>query len=234
MSGYTYFVNVLHHLKNELKNIYSRFTPKRSRVLHDIPYFSQFESSELVLDYIEHKKKVIEDPLWMNSGAESPTEYEFWAWRACGMTCLKMILAHRNNETYPVAVLAKECQTYGGYDMSRDHLGLIYQPFCNYVRSKFKLKAEVSRSLTIHRIKHELSKGNYIITSVHPDIRDKDNSEPKHKGGHLVLVVGYDEDDQSIFVHNPSGTFNKSQSAYKLTYSGFSKFFSKKGIVIYK
>jgi hypothetical protein len=223
-------MKILDRFINAYKNLESLFAKVPKNINRDIPYHSQFESRELVHHFISEKITALEDPKWQNSGADSKEEYEFWAWRSCGMTCLKMILEQEGKGTHPIVNLAKECEKFGGYDRERDHLGLIYDPFCTFVKQKFNLNASVVRKLNVRRIKYELAQGNHIIVSVHPDIRDKNNPEPKRKGGHLVLLTGYEQDTVSI--HNPSGTHTISQEHYTLQDKEFLKFFAKRGIII--
>lgn len=214
------------------KSLFIQRRVKPSKVLFDVPYYSQFESLELVLKIINGEIKAEDDSLWKNSGAKDKEEYIFWSWRACGMTCLKMILDDMGKGQYPLVELARSCVKYGGYDPKRDDLGLIYKQFCIFVKKDFGIKAKVVKRLNIREIKRELGKGSYVIVSVHPDIRDRENPEPKRKGGHLVLVVGYDEDSKKLYINNPSGTYQISQKSYDLTEKEFEKFFAGRGVIL--
>jgi len=110
--------------------------------------------------------------------------------------------------------------------------GLQYKEFCIFAKEKFKLTARPVSILTLNQIKYEISKKNFVIISVHPDIRHPE-SVPPSQGGHLVLVVGYDDQKQGVYIHNPSGyESNNSQSNAFISYKNFHKFFANRGIVI--
>lgn len=201
-------------------------------MINNIKYFSQLESANLISGPIKINDD-FRDPLWDNSGALDEEEYNFWSKRACGMACLKMILNDLDKGVWPIVRLAKLCQKYGGYDL-RTNLGLIYKPFSLFLKEEFNLGAEVVENFDIKRIKAEIEKGNYSIVSVHPNIRNRDNKEPDKKGGHLVLVVGFDDFKRELIIHNPAGIYNLSQENYHLSEEEFNKFFARRGIVVYK
>ena len=42
------------------------------------PYYSQWESAELVPRFIDGSLRPAEDPRWADSGAQTPEQYEYW------------------------------------------------------------------------------------------------------------------------------------------------------------
>jgi len=211
------------YLSSFLAEIQSRIFPTRLSFHHAVPYFSQYESRELV-----------DDPKWKQSGAKTKDEYAYWSHNSCGMACLKMILKYKLNKEIPIVTLAKKCTEYGGYISKKDEAeGLFYEPFCLFVKEEFNINASVAPFLTLKRILFEISKNNLVITSAHPDIRDRNNPKPKGSGGHLVLITGYDLKKKTITIHNPSGSYQKSQEHYEMSFKEFKKFFAERGIVIY-
>jgi len=205
-----------------------------TKVINKIPYFSQWESPKLVGKIIERKILARDDQKWKNSGAKSPEEYEYWSWNICGMACLKMILASKFSKNYKMIELAKKCEEYGAYVQNGDKIdGLFYNPFKKLLEKEFRIKAKVFRIfLTIGRIKRELQNSNYLIASVSASIRKPDHT-PEHKGGHLVLITGFDDHKKTLFFHNPSGFFGKSQENCEISEKDFKKFFASRGILIY-
>ncbi|MBI2310325.1 C39 family peptidase [Candidatus Collierbacteria bacterium] len=205
-----------------------------TRVIKKIPYFSQWESSELVGKIIGGKIGAREDPGWELSGAKTSEEYEHWSWNICGMACLKMILASKFEEEHKTIELAKKCEGYGGYVQNREKIdGLFYKPFCKFLANEFQIKAKIFRMfLTIGRIKREVQRGNYFIVSVSSSIRDVAKI-PEHKSGHLILITGFDDRKKTLFLHNPSGLHGKSQKNYEITEKDFTKFFAGRGVLIY-
>src|SRR5581483_419670 len=60
-------------------------TQKKSFVHKNVPYYSQWESKQLVGKILSHEISAKEDMKWKNSGAETKEEYELWSFNVCGM-----------------------------------------------------------------------------------------------------------------------------------------------------
>jgi|SRR3989344_1765183 len=224
-------MNILFHIRKFLKSKKS-YIPKKKKILYkNVPYFSQWESKDLVNDIINKKISAKDDPLWRKSGAKNKEEYELWSWNACGMTCLKMILAYKFKKNIPVVELGKKCKEYEGY-VGENLDGLYYKPFIKFIKNEFKLDAKIISPMIILDIIKELERGNFIIASVSYEIRNP-NNKISFKGGHLVLIVGYDFETKIFFIHNPSGIDNKTQAFGKISFKDFDKSFACRGIVIY-
>lgn len=149
------------------------------------------------------------------------------------MACFKMILAHRNGVIVPLVALGKKCASHGGYSLPLEQShGLRYAPFVEFANNDFGITARAKAILPIARIVSVLARFHYVIASVHPSIRHV-TSRPKTKGGHLVLVVGYDLDKQLLYLHNPSGDSRASQEYVAISFKNFEKFFSHRGIIVY-
>lgn len=205
--------------------------PKRF-VHQNVPYFSQWESAELAGEILSQKISATEDPKWQDSGALSRKEYAEWSWNGCGMACLKMVLAHKQAIIIPLIVLAKQCLGYGGYQVPlKTSPGLFYQPFCTFVQKEYGLAAKANSALVRAAIIHALSLGKYVIASVNAEIHNPENN-PEKTGGHLVLIIGYDQEKNTVTFHNPSGRNQLNQEAVELSWHLFKKFFAYKGIVI--
>lgn len=208
-----------------------RRIPKRF-VLADVPYYAQWESRSLVAQILRGEVQARDDPRWKASGATSRTEYASWSWSGCGMACLKMILAHRNHMVVPLVTLGKKCAAYGGYDMPLEtSIGLKYGPFVRFVQQEFGVPAKAVTALTQAQIVHETARGNYVMASVNGAIRDV-MSSPKTRGGHLVLITGYDLAKQEFYIHNPSGGTPAVEIYAPVSFADFRKFFSGRGVVV--
>jgi peptidase C39-like protein len=199
-------------------------------VLNQVPYFSQWESPQLVPLILSGNMRASDDPLWPQSGATSPEEYEFWSWRVCGMACLRMALAYWRKITPATIFLAKECVSAGAYILRGDSVdGLIYAPFCTYVSSRWSLQSESYSKLPAKQISGYLQTGRLIILSVHPSIRNPAATPPR-QGGHLVLAVGATRNH--LLIHNPSGLPDDSQQFAAISWLDFNRFYAKRGIVL--
>jgi len=146
-----------------------------------------------------------------------------------------MILAARDKEAAVLRLvqLAKEAQHYGAFKVEGKTISpLHYAEFCVFVREKYGLKAKSVSALSLCQIKEEVSKGNFVIVSVHPSIRHPESTPPK-RGGHLILAVGYDDKRGGFYFHNPSGyQSNGSQDRAFVSYQQFRKFFAYRGVVV--
>ena len=213
-----------------------RHTVKKSRYpasyIHtDVPYFSQWESRELVEPIINGQMSSTDDRNWQNSGASTPEEYAEWSWNGCGMACLKMVIAATRREEIPLVELGKRAADYGVYTMPLDDSpGMFYKPFVKFICAEFGLRGKAESALTIPEIKQALGDSGYVIASVSHEIRFPDQV-PTQRGGHLVLVYGYDDNEKVMYLHNPSG-FIDTQENVAITEAAFAQFFDHKGIIV--
>lgn len=197
-----------------------------------IPYFSQWESRDLVELIINKQIDGRDDPRWRDSGAASKDEYAEWSWNGCGMACLKMILASTHNKAVPLVELGKKATEYGVYRLPlHSSEGMYYKPLVEFIRKEYGLRARAESALTLSEIKHAISGGGYAVVSVTPEIRFLDK-KPSKRSGHLVLVYGYNNEAKTIFLHNPSG-FKNTQEAVEVSEKSFSRFFDNKGVLVF-
>ncbi len=212
----------------------------RSYILYSMPYNSQWPSPEFV-DVIlktEDRNGML-DPNWKDYGTIDPEEYKLWSRNTCGMSCLRSILQYTKCITFPIMTLAKRCTEYGGYIPTSDDIeGMFYQPFVDYLKGDFNLNGRVANSLTLEQILQEVSRKNFVIASVSPLIRDP-RLIPPTRGGHLVLITGYDLDKSLsndecgvLYIHDSTGYYNKNQKYAEISINDFMKFFAEKGIII--
>jgi hypothetical protein len=196
------------------------------------PYFSQWESPELVPSFLDSSRTAEQDPEWHRSGAASPAEYAYWAVKTCGLACLKMILAARGEPVPPTMRLVDRALDRRAFvpipGTSRVH-GLIYRPFADWVAADYGIAAEVAGELTMAGLVSQVAAGAVVIASVHPWVRWPDRVPPD-RGGHLVLVTG--RHGAQLILNNPSGLPGVSQHATWIALSDFARFYAGRGIVI--
>ena len=149
------------------------------------------------------------------------------------MACTKMLLAGHTGKEVPLVTLGKKCAEYGGYTLPLEtSSGLIYHPYLEFIRKEFGWSGKVISHASAHQLFHELSRGRFVIASVNPAIRTPRQSTPKVKGGHLILLLGYDKTKDIIYFHNPSGISSQTQNYAQVSLNQFKKIFSGRGIVI--
>ncbi|MER5603514.1 C39 family peptidase [Streptomyces sp. NPDC002265] len=195
-----------------------------------VPYYSQWESRDLVPEFITGRLHAADDPLWQKSGAESPQEYAFWAPRMCGVACLRMALDYWRHPVPPSVPLVRELCEAGAYIREGDRVkGLIYQPFAVHVATRWGLAARSVPDLPAARLREIVGSGQLALVSVHKSVRTPD-IDPPHQGGHLVLAVGATE--ESVMLHNPSGLPDQSQEFAAVPWARFARFYAGRGVVL--
>jgi hypothetical protein len=196
------------------------------------PYYSQWESPELVPSFLDGSLTAEQDPRWRCSGAASPAQYAYWAVKTCGLACLKMILAARGEPVPPTMRLVERALAWRAFvpiaGTSRVH-GLIYRPFADWVAADYGILADVAADLTLDGLAGRLAGGAVVIASVHPWVRWPDRIPPD-RGGHLVLVTGRDQDQ--VILNNPSGLPCVSQHAAQVAPTDFARFYAGRGVVV--
>lgn len=195
-----------------------------------VPYYSQWESPELVPRFVDGTLDPAADPRWAASGARTAAEYGFWSPRVCGLACLRMILASRGRPVPPTMALVERALAWRAYIPDGDRvIGLIYRPFADWVGAEFEIKAEVCTDLTVGTIADAAAPATPVIASVHYSIRWPDCTPPT-TGGHLVLVTGAAAG--LLRLHNPSGLPGVSQRDVVLPATDFGRFFAGRGLLV--
>ncbi|MEV5730318.1 MULTISPECIES: C39 family peptidase [Streptomyces] len=197
---------------------------------HRVPYYSQWESRDLVPDFITGRLDAADDPLWQKSGADSPQEYAFWAPRMCGVACLRMALDFWRHPVPSSVPLVRELCEAGAYLRDGDTVkGLIYQPFAEHVSARWGLEAQSVPELPATRIPEIIASGRLVLLSVHKTVRTPD-VDPPSRGGHLVLAVGANE--ESVMLHNPSGLPGASQEFASVPWPRLDRFYAGRGVIL--
>jgi len=230
-------MNPLKKTRNNLLRLASRVryaaSKPKERYLHErVPYFCQWESRELAAKILDGIMPAEADPRWKDFGAGSPEEYALWSWNVCGMTCLKMILAGSRGIRVPLMDLARKCTGYGGYVVRGAVIdGLYYKPFARFAAKEYGLNVTVKPVMTQEDIIGALSRGLFVMASVSPEIR-KPEVVPAYRGGHLILMLGYDLKERVFYLNNPSGNTPQTQEYAVVRFDDFGKFFDSKGMLI--
>jgi len=107
-----------------------------------------------------------------------------------------------------------------------------YAEFAKWIRN-YGLRADIYSKLSIKGIQYALSQNKLVIISVNPNIRGYDTAPKMQKGGHLVLVVGYDRELGTITINNPSGFLSTdTQINHSLLIEEFKNYYAGRGIVL--
>ncbi len=220
---------------NLLHEVDARISRRSNKIINDVPLVVQFTtpaSAELSLTKV---LSPINDAAWPESGASTAEEYARWAFTMCGMACTAMALEYFLNVKIMPVKLAEEAVKYGVYEVSDEEISdMRYREFATWIKD-YGLRATVYSRLSRAGIELALSRGQLVIASVNPNIRGYKTAPIAQRGGHLVLVTGYDRTASTLTINNPSGfVSNDSQRQHTMTTIEFAKYFAGRGIVLQK
>ncbi len=227
------FSRLLQEAKNLFYELQAMLSSVGARVDIDTPYVCQFSIPEHAEPSLKKTLDPSADPHWKETGASSPERYAAWAFTMCGMASTAMALGYFKDKNIKPAELAEDALRSGVYSEDGSEISSMkYKEFANWVR-KYGLVANVYSKLSVKGIQHALSQGKLAIVSVSPNIRGYDTAPADQRGGHLVLVVGYDRDTGTISINNPSGFVNpNSQIKHSIPVATFKKYYAGRGILL--
>ncbi len=224
----------LQELQNFLYNIRTYFSGIKPKVEHDLPFVCQFAHPEHAELSLKRELNPKDDKHWSDTGASSPERYAEWAFTMCGMASTSMALGHFKGETKMPVELAEDALSHGVYHEEKDGTlsSMQYREFADWVK-KHGLTATALSRLTIRGIQFALSSEKLVIVSVNPNIREYETAPCDQKGGHLVVVTGYDVNEKTISINNPSGfVSNNTQINHRIPLDTFCKHYAGRGIVL--
>ena len=224
-------IKIWSEIKNVQLVISALFSKQRDCIENIVPYVSQFAHPEYAEKILKDGVDKTSDPNWKETGAQSPEEYAEWVLTMCGMACTSMALQHLKNRKDGIVSLAKDAKNHGVYIESNGALsGMNYQEFADWVKG-YGIQAKIYTRLGVHGLRKLLSDGDIIIVSVNPNIREYKTASDTQRGGHLILVNGYNKKDNTLTLHNPSGFVSQNtQENHVVPVSKFLKYYAGRGI----
>jgi len=230
-------MKVFRKMQSELGNIklqiLALFSSVKPQVENGVSYVGQFASPEFAEKILREGVDKTTDPEWENTGAKLSEEYAKWVLIICGMACTSMALKHFKDKNVGTITLAKDALKHDVYRQEGDDIsGMQYREYAKWVRG-YGLDARVYSRLTMRGIEYLLSRGRLVIVSVNPNIREYETVSTTQKGGHLVLVTGYNKKNKTVTIHNPSGfTSSNTQQNHTISVLKFFQFYAGRGIAI--
>lgn len=190
------------------------------------PYISQFIgiypsniTTETPLTNKKHMKQF---------GAKDSQEFTFWAWRDCGIACVKMILSAKGKaKKRTIMDLTHEGIKLGGYIVYENgklvDKGWFHNSLVNLLK-KYTIKSCTKKFQSAESIALDILKNRLVILSVlvpgRSHIQEDGSFESKdsHKpSGHLLLAYGVKMNDKTIqgfYVHDPRGLKKYQKNTY--------------------
>jgi uncharacterized protein YvpB len=201
--------------------------------VYDVLYVCQFARPEQAEPSLEGQLNPVDDPYWHETGAVSPERYAEWAFTMCGMASALMALKYFGKNTKLVAQLAEDALKHGVYSEEDGELSAMkYREFVTWIQ-KHGLQAQIYTRLSVRGIQYALSRGRLVIISVNPNIRGYATAPTGQKGGHLVLVTGYDVGKNTITINNPSGfASSDTQVRHQILIKEFRRYYAGRGILL--
>jgi hypothetical protein len=180
---------------------------------HELPYHTQFASPELIEQIIYKKISALDDPRWEEFGASTPQEYLFWAWRACGVVCIKMIAeGMTETEEAPIMDYIQRGMELGGYIVNNERgefvdLGWFYHGLLA-LAAEHGLEGKAIQFSNIYEIALHLADNKVVIAGMRSSAKIGGYDGVTSQGGHLVIVHGFKKENGKLTafkIHNPSG-----------------------------
>ena len=205
-------------------------------------YISQFASREFVSDMLDNRLLVEKDSKWKNFGFSTIEEYGFWAFRLCGIVCIKMAMLGLEIDNSPnIVSLTKKAIELGGYivnDCNGKFIdkGWFYAPLVELVK-EYGLTGGVFDPITEENLYKNVLSNVFSIVSVNPGVIRFDFEKCGSKGGHLILVLGFKwngKNCEGIYIHNPSGRKVETQEKVYIPLKIFNEAFAGRGFIIKK
>lgn len=219
---------------NIQQEIQAQFAHIPNAVCHDVPYICQYARPKDVERFKTKKLSPAQDPYWKKTGASSLEEYEKWTHALCGMAATLMLLKYFKRKNIKLITLAKDAlrnKVYH-YEPSGCISNMQYREFTKWI-GKYGLHAEISFKLSLKRIKYALANNKFPIVSVNPNIGRHQTLPTRQKGGHLVLMTGYNLINRTLSLNNSTGFYNlNTQKQHKIFETEFRKYYTGKGIIV--
>lgn len=152
-------------------------------------------------------------------GAKNSKEFSFWAWRDCGIACIKMILETKKEaKDKTIMDLTNEGVKLNGYVLHENGVFIDKGWFHNglvALLNKYNVSAKMKKWQSIESIAKDILENRMLIISVivpgRNSIKEDGSFAPKPKatfGGHLLLGIGVKMNGkkiEGIYVHDPRG-----------------------------
>jgi hypothetical protein len=190
----------------------SFFSPQggQVRLNYPIPYYSQFASPELVEDIVNSRLNARDDPRWREFGASTPQEYEYWAWKACGIAALKMALEALGIPRRSMMDWIRDALAVGGFIFEEKVApgkpsGWLHRALADLARNH-GFSAGCAAPVDLDYVADCIDRGLLTIASVSYELGTR--GDITRNRGHLILIHGYSRTDdgiEALHVNNPSG-----------------------------
>jgi hypothetical protein len=164
---------------------------------------------------------------WIAFGS-GQLEYQRWIPEICGICCLKMVgdtFGVTNNlSLYQLTMMAVANGTFivGARGTIQ---GAFHYPLAE-LAERLGVRCRVMRTLGIGEITEALAQGMYAILSI-----EAARVDSSRRGGHLVLVYGYDQRADSFLLHDCSSMMRPDGCGVSISASALASISNNKGLI---
>lgn len=169
---------------------------------------------------------------WHSLGFKNESDANYWQDSSCGILCIKMGIEGITNSTIdPISVMIKKGLELNAYTHEKgwDHQGLVR------LASYYGVEACAASNLDEDELVRLVDTGCAVVVSVKwafiPTKSFLEKIFPwKRRGGHLALVVGYDQ--QGFYVNHTSTDKDYNWERKLIPFDRFQKAFTGRGVVL--
>ena len=166
---------------------------------------------------------------WIRFGS-TKEEYERWIPEVCGICCLKMIGdtagQTRDLSLYMLTMKAVKNGTFTVDPATGKINGAYHYPLAELIK-EFGLRCQVIRNLTMPRLLDALAKERYVILSI-----DLAKVNSGFGGGHLVLIYGYDKDNDEVIMHDCASVLKQDGCGVRISIPMLEVLSNRKGLIV--
>jgi len=156
-------------------------------------------------------------------GTSNLEEFSYWAWRACGIAGVQMVLMAQLESKFKKSTmdLIAEGLAFKGYDTKKD-FGWFHQSLVDLADS-YGVDGRLAKFVSPSQIASLILDGNYVLSSV-----------KSQSGGHLFLIYGFEVKGGKIdhfIVHDPY-TFKEDGEAKEISKKRFEELSTRRVIIL--
>lgn len=169
---------------------------------------------------------------WEELGFKSRKEALYWQNSSCGVLCLKMAIEGITGKDFGISALIRTGERLGAYShkqgWSHDGLARLAQ--------EMNVEAFSREHMTVQNVKDYIDDGCLAIVSIKSAFEAPKKSFKerllfwKKSGGHLALVIGYNE--QGFLVHHTSTLEEYNWGNTTIPFQKFERAFTGRGVIV--
>ncbi len=195
-------------------------------IIEPVPvYISQIANANFKLIEKEELFPRISDKKAMKRfGAPTMREFNYWAWRSCGIACIQSVISTFKNDFKKTTYnLIQEGLVLNGYNTKTD-VGWYHDALVT-LAANYGIQSKRREFVSSPEVSLYLLKNHYVMASMESST-----------GGHLLLLYGFKLDTNhklaGFWIRNPNNSNKKGESQF-VSKEEFEKNFKKRIIELY-